>query len=68
VIKAGTLVVEEGQLRRAPSGRRLRVQPDYDRAIEGDVRRFIDQYGTVSFENLAVGALADGPIRTTRTR
>jgi len=66
VIKGGVLVVEEGQLRRAPSGRRLRVQPGYDRAIEDDVRRFVNQYGTVSFDNFAVGALPDPPVSTTR--
>jgi formylmethanofuran dehydrogenase subunit A len=68
VIKGGVLVVEEGQLRRAPSGRRLHVRPEYDRSIEGEVRGFIDRYGTVSFDNVAVGALPDGPIRTRRER
>jgi len=51
VIKAGTLVVEEGQLRRAPPGRRLAVQPEYDAAVTKDVRRFFDQYACVAFEN-----------------
>jgi len=51
VIKAGTLVVEEGQLRRAPAGRRLAVRPEYDAAITTDVKRFFDQYASVAFEN-----------------
>lgn len=54
VIKAGTLVVEEGQLRRAPQGRRLRVQPAYDAAVERDIKRYFDAHGTVSFENYPV--------------
>jgi formylmethanofuran dehydrogenase subunit A len=61
VVKGGALVVEEGQLRRAPAGRRLHVQPAYDRAIERDLRRFFQQYGTVSFDNYPVGRLRDAP-------
>ncbi|MGH7548548.1 MAG: formylmethanofuran dehydrogenase subunit A [Gemmatimonadales bacterium] len=51
VIKAGTLVVEEGQLRRAPDGRRLAVRPQYDAAVTKDLKRFFDEYASVSFEN-----------------
>ena len=42
VIKDGALIVEEGQLRRAPAGRRLRVAPGYDDAVLPDVRRHFD--------------------------
>jgi formylmethanofuran dehydrogenase subunit A len=62
VVKGGVLVVEEGQLRRAPIGRRLRVQPAYDTDVERGLKRYFDQYGTVSFENYAVGALRDAPL------
>ena len=62
VIKGGTLVVEEGQLRRAPAGRRLRLQPDYDAALLPDLRRHFEAYSTVSFENYPVQGLADEPI------
>jgi formylmethanofuran dehydrogenase subunit A len=62
VIKGGALVVEEGQLRCAPSGRRLHVRPAYDAAVERDLKRFFDRYATVSFENYPVGQLRDGPI------
>jgi formylmethanofuran dehydrogenase subunit A len=62
VIKGGTLVVEEGQLRRAPEGRRLHVRPPHDPAVERDLKRFFDRYATVSFENYPVGALRDEPI------
>ena len=51
VIKGGTTVVEEGQLRRAPAGGRLAVRPDYDVAVKKDVKRFFDDYATVAFEN-----------------
>jgi formylmethanofuran dehydrogenase subunit A len=68
VIKAGTVVVEEGQLRRAPRGRRLHVRPAHDAAIVGDLRQFFDRYSTVSFDNYAVGPLRDAPSATTGER
>ena len=61
VIKNGVVVVEEGQLRRAPSGRRLHVRPAYDRAVEQGVREFFDRYSTIAFDNYAVGTLRDRP-------
>lgn len=61
VVKGGTLVVEEGQLRRAPAGRRLHVRPAHDAAIARDLKRFFDEHATVSFENYPVGELRDAP-------
>ena len=61
VVKGGTLVVEEGQLRRAPEGRRLHVRPSYEKSIERDVKRHFDRYATVAFENYPVGPLRDAP-------
>ncbi len=61
VVKTGVLVVEEGQLRRAPMGRRLHVRPAFDRAISRDIERFFDQYATVRFANYPVGDLRDAP-------
>jgi formylmethanofuran dehydrogenase subunit A len=62
VIKGGALVVEEGQLRRAPAGRRLHVRPGYDEALLPDLRRYFDAYSTVSFENYPVQGIQDEPI------
>jgi formylmethanofuran dehydrogenase subunit A len=62
VIKAGVLVAEEGQLRRTPAGRRLRVKPGYDAAVERDLRRHFETYATVSFENFPVRGLRDDPM------
>jgi formylmethanofuran dehydrogenase subunit A len=61
VVKGGVLVVEEGQLRRAPAGRRLHVQPPFEKTIEHDLKRYFDQYATVSFDNYPVGPLRDAP-------
>lgn len=58
VIKAGTLVVEDGQLRRAPAGRRLHVRPEYDARVTGDLKRYFDEHASVSFENYPVEPLA----------
>jgi formylmethanofuran dehydrogenase subunit A len=60
VVKGGTLVVEEGHLRRAPAGRRLHVRPGFDRAIETGLRRYFDEYSTVSFDHYPV-RLAGAP-------
>jgi formylmethanofuran dehydrogenase subunit A len=62
VIKGGVLVVEEGQLRRAPAGRRLRVSPGHDTAVLRDLRRHFDAHGTVAFDNFPVRGLRDAPI------
>jgi len=62
VLKGGTLVVEEGALRRAPAGRRLHVRPAYDPAVERGVERFFDAYATVSFANYPVRGLRDAPM------
>jgi formylmethanofuran dehydrogenase subunit A len=64
VVKGGTLVVEEGQLRRAPSGQRLHVRPAFDGAVTKEVKRFFDEYATVSFENYSVDELRDAPQAT----
>ena len=64
VIKGGTLIVEEGQLRRAPAGRRLRVAPGYDDAVLPDLRRHFDRYATVAFDNYPVADLPGEPVAT----
>jgi formylmethanofuran dehydrogenase subunit A len=62
VLKGGTLVVEEGQLRRAPEGRRLRVAPVYDNAVLPDLQQYFEAYSTVSFANYPVRDLRDDPL------
>jgi formylmethanofuran dehydrogenase subunit A len=61
VVKGGIVVVEEGQLRRAPAGRRLHVRPGYDAHVERGLREFFDRYSTIAFDNYAVGPLRDAP-------
>jgi len=67
VLKGGVLVVEEGQLRRAPRGARLHVRPGYDATIERGVEVFFDRHSTVSFRNYPIGGLRDAPVPVGRT-
>jgi formylmethanofuran dehydrogenase subunit A len=62
VLKGGSLLVEEGQLRRAPAGRRLRLAPGYDDAVLPDLRRYFEAYSTVSFANYPVQGIRDEPL------
>lgn len=62
VIKGGTVVVEEGQLRRAPAGRRLHVRPEHAASVTRDLKRYFDSYACVSFENYPVGPLQDAAV------
>jgi formylmethanofuran dehydrogenase subunit A len=62
VIKHGELIVEEGQLRHAPAGRRLRVAPGYDDAVLPDLRRHFERYSTVAFEHYPVRDLPGEPL------
>jgi formylmethanofuran dehydrogenase subunit A len=62
VVKGGSLVVEEGELRRAPQGRRLHVRPPFDSAVTRDVERHFEHYSTVRFANYPVGELRDAPL------
>jgi formylmethanofuran dehydrogenase subunit A len=62
VVKAGSVVVEEGDLRRAPAGRRLHVRPPFDAAITRDLSGYFDRYATVRFANYPVGDLSDAPL------
>jgi formylmethanofuran dehydrogenase subunit A len=62
VIKDGRVIVEEGQLRRAPVGRRLRVAPEYDDALLPNLRRHFDAYSSVSFANYPVQDLPGHPV------
>jgi len=62
VIKGGVVVVEEGQLRRAPAGRRLRLRPGHDSAVIRELRRHFESYGTIAFDNFPVRGLRDAPL------
>jgi formylmethanofuran dehydrogenase subunit A len=54
VIKAGTVVVEEGELRTEVPGVVLAVRPAFDEAIEAHLRGVFEQHYTVTFENYPI--------------
>jgi formylmethanofuran dehydrogenase subunit A len=54
VIKAGEVVVEEGEIRNVNEGREFVIRPAYDGAIEDYLRPLFQQYYTMSFENYPV--------------
>jgi formylmethanofuran dehydrogenase subunit A len=62
VFKAGQMVVDDGELRRAPTGRRLRLQPEYDDALLPDLQRHFERYSTISFQNYPVQGIPDAPL------
>jgi formylmethanofuran dehydrogenase subunit A len=54
VLKAGEVVVEEGQIRKMSDGREFVVHPTYDPAIEEYLRPLFQQVYTMSFDNYPV--------------
>ncbi len=54
VIKEGSILAEDGQMREDNYGRTLFVSPEYDPAVEKYIRDFFRKYYTVDFENYAV--------------
>jgi formylmethanofuran dehydrogenase subunit A len=54
VIKAGEVVIEEGELRKTAESRGFVVRPAYDDKIEDFIRPLFQQYYTVSFDNYPV--------------
>ncbi len=54
VLKAGKVVVENGELRAAPFGPALHVQPEYDEALLADLKPWFEQHYTVAFANYPV--------------
>jgi hypothetical protein len=54
-------VVEEGELRHAPVGRRLHVRPAFDASVTGSIKAWFEERSTVQFANYAIGDLRDAP-------
>lgn len=56
VIKAGQVLVEEGDLRESHDGRSLHVAPSYDPGLEKDIAEWFEQYYSIRFRNYPVDA------------
>ena len=54
VLKAGEIVVEQGELRSVPFGPALHVKPQYDESLLADLKPWFEQHYTVAFNNYPV--------------
>jgi formylmethanofuran dehydrogenase subunit A len=54
VIKAGRIIVEQGEVRDPVYGKTLHVQPDYDPGVEPDIARWFEKYYSIRFRNYPV--------------
>jgi len=54
VIKAGEIVIEDGDIRATPDGREFLVKPHYDPATDDFIRPLFEDCYTMSFENYPV--------------
>ena len=54
VIKAGQVIVEEGDIRKMVDGREFIVHPSYDQGVEEYLRPLFEQHYTMSFDNYPV--------------
>jgi len=56
VIKAGEVIVEDGELRSTPLGKTLHVQPEFDPGIEKDIAAWFEKFYSIRFRNYPVDA------------
>ena len=54
VIKAGTIMVEQGEIRAAPQGKTLHVNPTIDQDIVPHIQEWFEQYYSIRFRNYPV--------------
>jgi formylmethanofuran dehydrogenase subunit A len=60
VIKAGRIIVEDGEIRTPVDGKTLYVAPEYDPEIEGELQEWFERYYSVQLRNYPV---ADGYVK-----
>jgi formylmethanofuran dehydrogenase subunit A len=54
VLKAGEVIVEQGEIRSELFGRTLHVAPAYDEGVLPDIRKWFEAYYTIQFANYPV--------------
>jgi formylmethanofuran dehydrogenase subunit A len=54
VLKAGTIVLDDGELRTAPEGRALHVAPEYDADVLPDIEAWFSRSASIQFANYPV--------------
>ena len=56
VIKSGEIIVEQGEMRDAPFGKTLHVQPGFDPGVEPDIAEWFEKYYSIRYRNYPVDA------------
>ena len=56
VIKSGKIIVEQGDIREAPMGKTLHVEPTYDRTMESEIGEWFEQFYSIQFRNYPVSS------------
>ena len=56
VIKAGRVLVEQGEIREEFYGKTLHVAPEYDREVEPDIQKWFEDSYSIRWRNYPVGA------------
>ena len=54
VIKAGRILVEQGEIREESYGKTLHVAPDYDRDVEADIQEWFEESYSIRWRNYPV--------------
>lgn len=54
VIRAGEIIVEDGEIRKLHEGKLLHVAPTYDEDAVGDIQDWFEKYYTIQFNNYPV--------------
>jgi formylmethanofuran dehydrogenase subunit A len=54
VLKAGRVVVEQGEIREPLDGRTIHVAADYDREVEPDIRTWFEKHYSIQWRNYPV--------------
>ena len=56
MIKAGQVIVEQGEIREPVYGKTVHVAPEYDDGIEPDIAEWFEKYYSIQFRNYPVSA------------
>ena len=56
VIKAGEILVDQGEIRQTPIGKTLCVEPTFDEQLTPDIQAWFEQYYSIRFRNYPVSA------------
>ncbi len=64
VIKAGEVIVENGEFRRAVSGQSQLILPDYDREYDGRIEAWFDEHYSISSRHFGGGGIGIEPVNS----